>query len=52
MRVFYGANNILVQDDDGSNPRLFSRQAIAVYFQIKPEQVKDKHLKKFINNEV
>ena len=52
MKTFYGANRILVQDDDGSNPRLLSRQAIAVYFQISPEKVKDKHLKKFINNQI
>lgn len=52
MKVFYGVNRILVQDDDGSKPRLFSRQVIAVYFQIPPEKIKDKHLKKFINNQI
>jgi len=52
MKVFYGVNRILVRDDDGSNPRLFSRKAIAVYFQIPPEKVKDKHLKKFIKNQI
>jgi hypothetical protein len=48
MKTFYGANNILVQLDNGGR-RLIPKEYLSVYFQIKKEQIKDKHIKNFLN---
>jgi hypothetical protein len=48
MKIFYGANNILVHLDDGGR-RLIPKEYLSVYFQIDGEKIKEKHIKKFLN---
>jgi len=50
MKIFYGANNILVHLDNGGR-KLIPKEYIAVYCQIKQNKIKEKHIKQFLNNE-
>jgi len=48
MKIFYGANNILVHLDDGGR-RLIPKEYLSVYFQIDRKKIKEKHIKEFLN---
>ena len=49
MKTFYGANTILVHLDNGGR-RLIPKEYISVYNQTKQLQIKEKHIKNFLNN--
>jgi hypothetical protein len=49
FKHFVGANNILIKFEDG-RVKLLPKEYISVYNQIKQSQIKEKHIKKFINN--
>ena len=51
MKIFYGATYIKIQSDDGTNPKLLNKAQLAVYFQIKESEIKEEHIKRFINKE-
>ena len=52
MKLFYGSTHIKVQFDDGKSPKLLEKAQLAVYFQIKESEIKEEHIKKFMNNEI
>ena len=52
MKIFYGATYIKIQSDDGSSPRLLNKAELAVYFQIEENEIKEEHIKRWLNNEV
>jgi|TARA_R110000772_G_scaffold253918_1_gene369748 hypothetical protein len=49
FKHFIGANNILIKFEDG-RVKLLPKEYIAVYNQIQQSQIKEKHIKKFLNN--
>jgi len=49
FKHFIGANNILIKFEDG-RVKLLPKEYISVYNQIKQSQIKEKHIKKFLNN--
>ena len=51
MKVFYGATYIKIQSDDDTNPKLLNKAELAVYFQIEENEIKEEHIKRFINKE-
>ena len=48
MKIFYGANYIKAQSEDGTNPKLLNKAQLALYFKIKENEIKEEHIKKFI----
>ena len=52
MKIFYGSTHIKVQLNDGKTPKLLEKAKLAVYFQIKENQIKEEHIKRWLNNEV
>ena len=52
MKIFYGSTHIKVQFDDGKTPKLLEKAKLAVYFQIKENQIKEEHIKRWLKNEV
>ena len=58
MNIFYGKNHILVKQEDGSSacssyedPKLLEKEKLAIYFQIKEDEIKEEHIKRWLNNE-
>ena len=51
MKIFYGTAYIKIQPDNGTNPQLLDKKKLAVYFQIKESEIKEEHIKKWLNNE-
>lgn len=49
FKYFIGANNILIKFEDG-RVKLLPKEYISVYNQIKQSQIKEKHIKKYLNN--
>ena len=49
FKHFVGANNILIKFEDGS-VKLLPKEYISVYNQINQSQIKEKHIKNFLNN--
>ena len=52
MKVFYGSTYIKIQSDDGTNVKLLNKAELAVYFQIEESEIKEEHIKRFINKEI
>jgi|TARA_E500000318_G_scaffold99736_1_gene101948 hypothetical protein len=52
MKIFYGATYIKIHSDDGTSPKLLNKAELAVYFQIKENEINEEHIKKWLNNEV
>ena len=49
FKHFVGANNILIKFEDG-RIKLLPKEHISTYNEIKQSQIKEKHIKKFIND--
>ncbi len=49
FKYFVGAINILIKFEDG-NVKLLPKEYVSVYNQIKQSEIKEKHIKKFLNN--
>ncbi len=52
MKIFYGSTHIKIQSDDGTNPKLLNKAELAVYFQIEESEIKEEHIKRWLNNEI
>jgi hypothetical protein len=52
MKVFYGEEYIKIQSDEDSNPKLLNKTELAVYFQIEESEIKEEHIKRFINKQI
>jgi hypothetical protein len=52
MKIFYGATYIKIHSDDSTSPKLLNKAELAVYFQIKENEINEEHIKKWLNNEV
>jgi|ETNmetMinimDraft_24_1059892.scaffolds.fasta_scaffold36000_2 hypothetical protein len=48
MKIFYGKENIMVQLSDGGR-KLIPKYYLEVYFGVDKSQIKDKHVKQFLN---
>lgn len=52
MKIFYGSTHIKVQFDDDKSPKLLEKTQLAVYFQIEENEIKEEHIKRWLNNEI
>lgn len=52
MKIFYGEKYIKIQSDEDATPKLLNKAELAVYFQIEENEIKEEHIKRFINKEI
>ena len=52
MKIFYGDKYIKIQSDEDATPKLLNKAELAVYFQIEENEIKEEHIKRFINKEI